>query len=94
MRLKVAIQAVHADVQLPVGIPADMEVFGGEADVPDLRRGAMPLQALRGPGPEIIGIAVRCRVQAFILFLRDRLRAGKAIGNGVEIADGFHGRVL
>src|SRR3546814_16303079 len=43
---EVAVKTVDAGVELAVGIPADVEILQVVADVADLRRPAVPVQAL------------------------------------------------
>ena len=60
---KVPVEAIDRQVELAVGIPADMEVILVEGPVARLRRELVPGQPPRLIEPEAVGIAVRKIVQ-------------------------------
>src|SRR5690606_1418150 len=81
---QVAVQAVDADVQLTVGKPANAEILSVKADVLDLGRRAIPVHSASDVRPESVRVLDRLGVASFVSFLRDRVRAGKALRNGIQ----------
>src|SRR3546814_6337787 len=64
---EVAVEAVDAGVEFAVGVPANVEVGQVVADVADLRRLAVPVQALGRLRPERVRVADGFGVQALVV---------------------------
>src|SRR5690606_14859171 len=90
---QVAVEAVDAGVEFAVGVPAAVEVFEVVADVADLRRLAVPVQALGDFAPEGVGVADGLGVQALVVVMADGGLGREVVGDGIDrrnIGHGFH----
>ncbi|MNM79754.1 hypothetical protein D3C81_916990 [compost metagenome] len=87
-RGQLPVQAVDADVELTVLEPLDAEIVELVADVLDLGRLYVPIQALSGLGPECIGVVHRFAVQLLIRVLVDPGLGGECGFNGINISHG------
>src|SRR5690606_29554086 len=82
---EVAVQAVHAEIELAVGEPADPEVLAVEADVADAGRRRHPLQSLGDAAPERVGIADGLGVVARVVGPGNVGLRGEVLWDGVDI---------
>src|SRR3546814_15818379 len=76
-----------AGVEFAVGVPADVEVGQVVADVADLRRLAVPVQALGRLRPERIRVADGFGVQALVVVVADAGAGREAFGNGMDLGN-------
>src|SRR3546814_11741257 len=88
---RVLFRSVAAGVDFAVCVPPNVEVGQVVADVADLRRLAVPVQALGRLRPERVRVADGFGVQALVVVVADAGAGREAFGHGMDLGNIDHG---